>query len=333
MTPPKFLFLQTNQRCNLKCTHCMYWKNTDERSSYLSLNRRLELMSEFRALGGDTIITCGGEPMLDLEEYFELCVGARSRNLRLLSVVNGTKVSTPEIAKKMVQFGPSEITISIDHYLPAENDRLRGVTGAWKSAVRAVDLLLKAREQYHSSTPIYVMTIVSNDTWQTLDEFYDFALTGLGVDKLKLNIIQPTFQGTGPDTYYESAMIQDVDGCMAMIRKCDYLFEINRNPQWLLDVEMYLRSVKRAKSSLLGWSSIRGTERAICNSYDRNIMIDLYGNARLCFSTIYPEVKLEKRGDLYDYWTLWSRPIRDCMVGCKQFCGISHSVRKEPSTL
>lgn len=333
LNPPKFLFLQTNQRCNLLCAHCHYWKKSDSDSAnYLTLARRRELMSEFKELGGQVVVTCGGEPMLDLEPYFDLCSGARSSGLKLFSVVNGTRVSTQPIAERMILEGPSEITISLDHWLPEEHDRLRGVKGSFFAAVRAIKLLVAARERLAMKVPIYAMTIVSEDTYPTLDRFYQFALE-LGADKLKLNIVQPSFQGHGPDEFFQHASVKDVEACLRIIRHCDSVFGISRNPQWLADVEMYLRSVSDCKSRLDGWASHRGTQEAICNSYDRNIMVDLYGNARLCFNTIFPSLPLESYGDLTRYWNEWSLPLRDCMVGCKQFCGISHSVRASESTL
>jgi len=296
--------------------------------------RRAELITEFKELGGETLVTCGGEPMLDLYDYFLLCRIARESKLKMFSVVNGTMISTADRAAMMVVEGPSEITISLDHWKASEHDRLRGVKGSHFAAIRAIKLLVEAREKYRVPTPIYAMTILSEDTWRTLDQFYQFAFE-LGVDKLKLNIAQPTFQGTSDDEFFANSIVKDVDGCMAMIRHCDSLYGTARNPKWLSDVEMYLRSVAKCKSPLAGWAATRdrGTDEAICNSYDRNIMIDLYGNARLCFNTIFPSFPLQKRGDLEYYWQEWSTPLRDCMVGCKQFCGISHSVRASESTI
>lgn len=332
--PPQFLFLQTNQRCNLRCTHCEYWKlNDNDSDNYLSRERRAELIEEFAALGGTHLVTCGGEPMLDLEDYFSLMGAARRNGLRALSVVNGTRIKTSVMARAMIMAGPHEITVSLDHWSEVEHDRLRGRSGSWKMATEALLLLLEARERYDYATPIYAMTILSEDTWPTLDQFYRFALKELGVDKLKLNPLQPTFQGMfGHDEYFESARVRDVDGCMAMIRRCDEEFKSARNPAWLRDVEMHLRSVKSCSSRLLGFAN-RGTTDAICNSYDRNIMVDLYGVARLCFSGSYPGVQLNERGDLKKFWNVDSLQIRESMLGCKQFCGISHSVRKNPSLL
>lgn len=332
--PPSFMFLQTNQRCNLRCTHCEYWKlDDDNRSKYLSTARRCQLIQEFATLGGNAIVTCGGEPMLDPAEYFAVCAAARACGLRFLSVVNGTRIQTYATAARMILEGPTEITVSLDHWHPEENDRLRGVKNAHYMATRALRLLLEARERIGATRPIYVMTILSEDTWPTLERFFQYALRELGVDKLKLNIMQPTFQGSaGTDSYFEHARVRDVDACLAKVRECDQRFGINRNPAWLEAVAMHLRSVNACQSRLQGWSNA-GTTDAICNSYDRNIMIDLYGVARLCFSTTYPGAQLAEPGDLAEFWQTVSLPIRERMIGCKQFCGISHSVRKESSLL
>lgn len=328
--PPKFLFLQTNQRCNLRCNHCSYWLNSDsDKENYLSTGERLAFLTEFARIGGQTMVTCGGEPMLDLQDYFALTVGCRERGLGCFSVVNGTRVHTERMAERMIQEGPSEVTISLDHWLPSENDRLRGVKGAHRVASKAVELLVNARNRANSPVRVNVMTILSEDTWRTLPYFFEYALKILGADKLKLNLIQPTFQGRGEDSYFSDSRIKDIDGCMSVIRACDSEFGISRNPQWLSDVEMYLRSIR---NPLAGWSSERGTERAICNSYDRNIMLDLYGGVRLCFSPMFPSVRISAN-ELESYWYETSLPIRNCMVGCKQYCGISHSVRKSESTL
>jgi len=76
----------------------------------------------------------------------------------------------------------------------------------------------------------------------------------------------------------------------------------------------------------------KGTKYPICNSYERNIMVDVYANARLCFSTAFLSVLLEKRGDLGHLWE-HSDVTRVQMRRCTRCCGISHSVRRESATL
>lgn len=330
--PPTHIFLQTNQRCNLRCTHCNYWQHSDaDRANYLSLERRRGLVKEFAELGGKYVVTCGGEPTLDLEDLFDLTAAARSSGLGCLTVTNGTRINSAERAERMLAEGPSEITLSLDHWQVQANDRLRGRPGAHNAVCTALDYLLTAREKMGARTPIYVMTILSEDTWPTLDCFFQFVLVELGADKLKLNVLQPTFGQNGPDEYFQGSRVSDVAACIEMIRFCDEHFGLMRNPKWLADVEMYLRSVEAHASDLLrGWATPDGTHGEICNSRDRNIMVDLYGKARLCFSHHFPASSL-RGGDLADFWHSQSLFARDQMEGCKRWCGISHSVRASSS--
>ena len=95
---------------------------------------------------------------------------------------------------------------------------------------------------------------------------------------------------------------------------------------------MYFRSLAHARDIERGWSSRTGTDEHICNTYERNIMVDHYGVARLCFSTMFAGFALKKRGDLSAFWHS-AEFIRRDMRRCNQYCGISHSVRRETSTI
>ena len=80
-----------------------------------------------------------------------------------------------------------------------------------------------------------------------------------------------------------------------------------------------------------GWQ-VPGTREHICNTYERNIMMDRYGMVRLCFSTGFPGIQLLGRGDLKKFWEGWDK-VRAQMRKCNKPCGISHSVRRESATL
>ncbi len=336
---PKFIYIRINRRCNLRCTHCDYWtRNDDDKPQQLSIERKLELLEEFAEIGGATMVTCGGEPMLDIDEYFALMQKCRSLGLKALSVINGTRVHNAAMADRMIAEGPSEITVSLDSHVEEVHDRMRGVKGSFKVATKALRLLLEARARASLEnavqTKIYAMTIVCEEVWRGLNEFYALVLNEIGADKLKLNIMQPSFGDTrGHDQFFGGQMIKDVDGLMKVLRACDAKYGIDRNPAWLKNVEMYFRSVNKNKNALAGWGASRGTTEQICNTYDRNIMVDLFGMARLCFATGFPGMELKARGDLAKFWLEKSLPIREKMLGCTRYCGISHSVRREPATL
>jgi MoaA/NifB/PqqE/SkfB family radical SAM enzyme len=333
--PPRFLFVDVNQRCNLKCRHCEYWKRgVVDGPDSLSIARRHEILNEFSALSPHgTVVVCGGESMLDPDEYFAVSATCRSLGLRCFSVINGTRVATAEAAARMVREGPSEVTVSLNSHRADVHDWTRGAQGSFHSAVRALRLLLEAR----SSQPVprvYAMAVVAEFNYRELDALYHFVLRDIGADKLKLNMLQPTF---GPrtwwfrDRFFAEQLVRDADALVEVIGACDTKYELQINPVWLRQVAMYHRSVRGNGFLGLGWRGPRGTAEHICNSYERNIMVDVRGNAGLCFNPAFPSTPLRRPGDLTAFWAN-SGPLRARMRRCNRYCGISHSVRREAAT-
>ena len=334
--PPRFLFVQVNKRCNLRCQHCDFWHfNDDDKPNYLNWARKRDVIREFAALNPrGSVVTCGGESMLDLEDYFAISVECRQLGLKNLSVVNGTRIRGEAIADRMIEAGPHEISVSLNSHRPELHDETRGVKGSFKKAVAAVRLLLEARRRHPGSpTRIYVMGLVFDQNYRDLDEFYDFVLNEVGADKLKLNFLQPSFGHSAPeDAFFAQHCRLDPDELLRLIEHCERKYRLKFNPRWKHQVRMYFRSLLASGETHRGWRANTGTAEHICNTYERNIMVDHYGVARLCFSPAFPGMKLQAYGDLQRFWS-GADPIRARMRVCNQYCGISHSVRRESSTL
>jgi MoaA/NifB/PqqE/SkfB family radical SAM enzyme len=292
----------------------------------------MEEFSEMNQQGA--VVLCGGEPMLSLHRYFEILRQARAHGLRSLSVINGTRIRGMAMARRMLAEGPDEISISLNSHRADLHDRTRGVEGSFAKAVAALRLLLAARDEVPGSrTRIYVMGLVFDENYRELEAFYDFVLNDVGADKLKLNFLQPSFgQHDESDAFFESHARIDPEALVAEIARCDARFALKLNPLWLSQVAMYFRSLAGAGDLGRGWGAGASTTEHICNTYDRNIMIDHYGMARLCFAGDYRGAKIERYGDLRRFWDT-SHDIADAMRGCNRLCGISHSVRRETSTV
>ncbi len=336
LSPPCFLFLDVNQRCNLRCQHCIYWKQTVPSGFVpLSEQRRREIIGEFAGMNPrGAVVICGGESLLDPKDYFAVTRQCLAEGLRCLSVINGTCVRDAGMADLLIGEGPSEITVSLDDHRPDRHDEYRGVKGSFALAVNAVRLLREARERNPSrGTRLYVMGLIHEGNYRELDAFYDFVLNELRADKLKLNFLQPTFglEG-GADEFFARYYIRDPESLLAILKACDEKYRLRFNPAWLRTVEIYARSINE-DSARRGWANAEATAEPICNSYERNIMVDLEGNARLCFARSFPHVPLRRPGDLRRFWYEESGPIRQKMKHCRRPCGISHSVRREPATL
>lgn len=338
MNPPKFLFLSINEMCNLRCGHCDYWTISKPTLSDTSLARQLEIVEEFAELApGASVVICGGEPTMDPATYFSVCHTARGNGLRVLSVTNGTLIVSPTDAERMITYGPNEISVSLDSPDPEVHDAHRGQKGAFDLATNAVRLLLNARQRIGTSTKIYVMGLLTASSAKRLPAFYELVLDSLQADKLKLNALQPSFlnttnpSGRTRDPFFEKEAIVDIGRLIHDIVECNRRWNLRLNPKWIEQVVSYFRTLGRSKNLDQGWASGIVTDEIICNSADRNIMVDVRGRASLCFSNQFPSTQLRQRGDLAQFWeTAEARPI---MTSCRAPCGISHSVRREHATL
>lgn len=334
--PPRFLFMEVNKRCNLRCQHCDFWqRNDDDRSAYLSRERKGEVVAEFAEMSPHgCIVICGGEPMLDLSEYFAICGDARANGLRILSVVNGTRIRTPAMADRMILEGPHAISISLNAHRADLHDRTRGVKGAFDKAVRALRLLADARDRHpEARAQVIVMGLIFGSNYREIDAFYDFVLNDLRANKLKLNFLQPSFgHGGDVDPFFADESDVNPAELVRALEEADVKYGLGQNPVWRHQVGMYFESLAEAADLERGWGSRTGTREHICNTYDRNIMVNHYGMARLCFSTAFRGRKLEQYGDLAAFWAE-AADIRRKMRSCNQFCGISHSVRAQSSTV
>jgi MoaA/NifB/PqqE/SkfB family radical SAM enzyme len=332
--PPRFLFLTINKACNLRCGHCAYWTTDDaDRAHYMSPALRRGLMTEFARLNpSGAVVICGGESMLAANDYYDVSRTCRDLGLTCLSVVNGTLVQSARVADRMIAEGPHEITVSLNSHRAELHDRTRGLPGAFGRAVAALRLLLDARGRSPGSgTRVYVMALVFDENYLDLESFYDFVLNDIGADKLKLNLLQPSFGGPADDLFFREHHVMDPDALAAVLDRCDRRFGLQFNPAWVDAVVSYARTLSAITDAGRGWETSAQTAEGICNSCDRNVMVDPYGMARLCFSTRFPGRLLRRPGDLTRFW-LGADRIRRGMRECRQLCGISHSVRRESAT-
>ncbi|MBV9332208.1 MAG: radical SAM protein, partial [Alphaproteobacteria bacterium] len=257
--PPRFLFVQVNKACNLRCTHCDFWmRNDDDSANYRPQSRVAEIVEEFSELNpGGAVVICGGEAMLDLGGFFGLSKMARDNGLRCLAVVNGTRIRSPAMAERMIVDGPNEISVSLNSHRAELHDETRGVEGAFEKAVCALKLMLAARRKHPGSkTGIHAMGLIFDENYREIEDFYDFVLNDVGADKLKLNFIQPSFgHDTDNDAFFERHARLDADELVSILNRADRRFGLGYNPVWLEQVGMYFRSLEAAHDLGRGWGS------------------------------------------------------------------------------
>jgi len=128
------LTLAVTNRCNYKCWHCY---NAGRSEDDLPLRVLRDIINQLKKLGVVMITLTGGEPLLrsDLEEI-ACCFGPRIC-INLNTTGSGL---TSERATALKQAGVFGVGVSLDSMDEGEHDRLRGMKGAFRTALNAIEI-------------------------------------------------------------------------------------------------------------------------------------------------------------------------------------------------
>ncbi len=121
------------RRCNYRCRGCNVWGDQEE--SELSTDEVFRGLDILRDLGVIEIVFSGGNPLLR-EDIGEILDYASERFITTV-YDNGSLAVHKMDALRNVDF----VAISLDTLDEKKNDYLKGVNGAWKAAMNAVEKL------------------------------------------------------------------------------------------------------------------------------------------------------------------------------------------------
>src|SRR5210317_647244 len=123
------------RRCNLKCIHCYAHAKNIAFDNELSTEQGKELINDLADFGSPVMLFSGGEPLVR-KDLPQLAAYAVEKGMRAVISTNGTLI-TPETARNLKKIGLSYVGISLDG-MQEINDRFRGVSGAFRSALEGI---------------------------------------------------------------------------------------------------------------------------------------------------------------------------------------------------
>lgn len=131
---PIYVVWELTLKCDLACRHCGSRAGA-ARPDELALEEALDLVRQMAALGAKEITLIGGEAYL-YEGWTEVIREIRKHGMQS-SMVTGGRGWTEERARAGKAAGLQTLSVSIDGDEPT-HDRLRGVSGAYRSARTAL---------------------------------------------------------------------------------------------------------------------------------------------------------------------------------------------------
>ena len=193
---PVLLNILVTSVCDMRCTHCFFTDELDDRPRKKLQMKTHELEKISQTLGGNlgVLIIAGGEPFTrkDLPEI----VRAFYENNRLESVYlmsNGQiqKRIMPDVTRLLQECPNLNVTVALGiDGLKEQHEKIRQKPGSWDLAIDTARQLQAIKKEY-PRLDIQTCTCFMNSNQATIFEWYDFLKYDLKPDKVNFNYIRP----------------------------------------------------------------------------------------------------------------------------------------------
>ena len=157
------LHLGVSYRCNMRCKHCFVHKNADR----LDAETMLQIIRDLSEKGLFVVYYTFGEPTLS-PLWLPLVRQVHKLGLVQILMSNGYVINDA-MAEAIREAGVSRVMISIDHILPREHDKNRGVPGAHRKALAAIEALKEHR------VPVGIATTITPRNVDVIHHIYRLA--------------------------------------------------------------------------------------------------------------------------------------------------------------
>ena len=183
---PRLIAWELTRACPLACRHCRAAATAGPYEGELSTDECRRVVDHIAAFARPILILTGGEPMLRADVY-EIAAYAAGHDLRVVLATCGALLDDAS-AKRLLACGVSALSISLDGASAATHDALRGVPGAFDTALRAI---AAARRQ---GLPFQVNTTVTRANLPELEATLELAAR-LGAVTFNPFLLVPTGRG------------------------------------------------------------------------------------------------------------------------------------------
>ena len=157
--------LQVTYRCNFRCQICDFWKEEHDPAEELTLDDIRSIGRKLGRLGTLIVSLAGGEPLMRKDLLDIISILSEEKHFPIL-ITNGWYVDEA-VARDILRAGLQEISVSVDYRDPAKHDAQRGCPGAWERAVRALDLLNRARPDRRNR--VHMISVLMDDNLEEIE--------------------------------------------------------------------------------------------------------------------------------------------------------------------
>lgn len=209
--------LLVTEKCNLSCLHCWISAKAVGREMTVPLDQILSVIKQAIPMGLRRIGITGGEP-LTWRTLPKLIEAISRKGLSIYIDTNGTLLDRDTAA--ILADHDVYVGLSVDSHLDYLHDHLRGVPGAFKKALKALDLL------NDFSVPYGLSTCVCKENYLYMKEFFQWCHQ-IGVKTVKLNPIVAWGRGS---KLSEKGLLLDTKELFSLANLISRTNDISINP-------------------------------------------------------------------------------------------------------
>ena len=193
---PVLLNILVTSVCDMRCTHCFFTEELDDRPRKKMQMKTEELQKISATLGGNlgVLILAGGEPFTrkDLPEvvraFYE---NNKHESVYLMSNGQIHQRIFPDVTRILQECPELNVTVALGiDGLPEAHEKIRRKVGSWDKAITTARTLQEIKKEY-PRLDIQTCTCVMRSNQDTIFEWYDFLKHDLKPDKVNINYIRP----------------------------------------------------------------------------------------------------------------------------------------------
>ncbi|MBK9437504.1 MAG: radical SAM protein [Chloracidobacterium sp.] len=194
---PVFLNILVTSVCDMRCTHCFFTDELDDRPRKKLQMKTDEIAKISETLRGNlgVLVLAGGEPFTrkDLPQI----VRAFYENNKLDSVYlmsNGQIHPRifPDVAQIMDECPNLNVSVALGiDGMKEAHEKIRRKEGSWDKAIHTARTLQQMKKEQYPRLDIQTCTCVMHSNEDTIFDWYDFLKNDLKPDKVNINYIRP----------------------------------------------------------------------------------------------------------------------------------------------
>lgn len=316
MTRPVSFYGLVNQRCNVKCRYCEYWR-MPEYDDELTIQQWQEALLSIKDFVGEFSINfSGGEPFIK-PGFLDLFAWCHPNGIKAGVTTNGSAL-TEANARKVVAARPFNVNISLDAPKAEIHDYLRGAPGLFEKLSKGINYLQEEKKRQGIEFPIMVKPTITERNFRYLPDLVEWARErGLMVSP------QPVDRWS-PETYNELWIEnENVPEFESVIEK---LIALRKEGAPLMTPEHVLRLMpdhyrdKSAPRSVMP-----------CRVGLRNYFIRTNGDVEMCIRGFPPIGNVKTQTAREIWYSEKARAVRHGTVGCEKLCLITCLSQKSVS--